>query len=144
VDCVSGFFLSNRLAARAEVITNVLCADGTFGIRGNENMSFERRRAPRYRLITTAEVSAEGSNATVKAKTSDVSLVGCFMNTPQSFPQGTKVKLKLQWNERSFNSTGVVARLQPMGMGISFENMKKDQTDTLRQWLSEISKGTQN
>jgi PilZ domain-containing protein len=107
-------------------------------------MSIERRRAPRYRLITTAEVSAEGSNATVKAKTSDVSLVGCFMNTTQSFPQGTKVKLKLLWNDDSFSSTGVVSRLQPMGMGISFENVKKDQTETLRQWLSAVSRGPLN
>jgi hypothetical protein len=107
-------------------------------------MSIERRKAPRYRLITTAELSAEGSNATLKAKTSDVSLVGCFMNTAQSFPQGTKVKLKLQWNDNSFSSTGVVARLQPMGMGISFENMKKEQTEVLRQWLSIVSRGPQN
>ena len=107
-------------------------------------MSIERRRAPRYRLITAAEVSAEGSSATLKAKTSDVSLVGCFMNTAQSFPQGTKVKLKLLWNDHSFSSTGVVARLQPMGMGISFENMKKEQTEVLRQWLTTVSRGPQN
>jgi hypothetical protein len=108
------------------------------------DMSIERRRAPRYRLITMAEVSAEGSNATVKAKTSDVSQVGCFMNTAQSFPQGTKVKLKLLWNENAFSVTGVVARLQPMGMGISFENVKKDQAEVLRQWLSAVSRGPQN
>jgi hypothetical protein len=107
-------------------------------------MSIERRRAPRYRLITAAELSAEGSNATVKAKTSDVSLVGCFMNAPQSFPQGTKVKLKLLWNDHSFSSTGVVARLQPMGMGISFSDMKTEQTEVLRQWLALVSKGPHN
>jgi hypothetical protein len=117
---------------------------GSFLMWGDEKMSIERRRAPRYRLITTAEVSAEGSNATVNAKTSDVSLIGCFMNTTQSFPQGTKVKLKLQWNDSSFNSTGVVARLQPMGMGISFENVKAEQAETLRQWLSIVSRGPQN
>jgi hypothetical protein len=105
-------------------------------------MNVERRRAPRYRLETQAEVVEVRSNAAVSAKTSDVSLVGCFMNTPRSFPQGTRIRLKLTKDETSFTSMGVVERLQPMGMGVSFADVKEDQSKVLRTWLAESGKGT--
>src|SRR5581483_8160493 len=103
----------------------------------------ERRRAPRYQLVAAAEIVELRSNATVNAKTSDVSLVGCFMNAARSFPEGTRIRLKLTKDETSFTSLGVVVRLQPMGMGISFSDMKKDQSEVLRKWLLDVSHGPQ-
>ena len=107
-------------------------------------MTIERRRAPRYRLIAAAEIVELRSNAILNAKTSDVSLVGCFMNTARSFPEGTRIRLKLTRDESSFTSLGVVARLQPMGMGVSFSEIKKEQLELLRQWLSESGRGRES
>ena len=79
-------------------------------------MNDERRRAPRYQLIAQAEIVELRSGAKVSARTSDVSLVGCFMNSTHSFPERTKVRLRLTHDATSFTSLGIVARLQPMGM----------------------------
>lgn len=47
-------------------------------------MDHERRRSPRYPLIADAEIVALRSNVQLSAKTSDVSLLGCFMNAARS------------------------------------------------------------
>jgi len=101
-------------------------------------MGIERRRAPRYQLITDAEVLELRTNNRLKAKTSDVSLVGCFMNAAWSLPTGTEIQVKLSGPEGIFTSKGVVARAQPMGMGVSFSNIKKDQQDVLANWLADF------
>jgi hypothetical protein len=101
-------------------------------------MSIERRRAPRYQLITDAEVLELRTNNRLKAKTSDVSLVGCFMNTAWSLPTGTEIQVELRRQEGIFKSKGVVARAQPMGMGVSFSNIKKDQQEILTTWLADL------
>lgn len=105
-------------------------------------MSEERRRAPRYQLIAPAEIVELRTSAKVNARTSDVSLVGCFMHSAQSFPEGTRIRLKLTLDEGSFTSLAEVARLQPMGMGVSFSEVKKDQSKVLQGWLAKASRAS--
>ena len=102
-------------------------------------MSEERRRAPRYPLVAEAEIVEWRSGGKIAARTSDVSLFGCFMNSQHSFPQGTRVQLTLRKQDGSFTSFGVIARAQPMGMGVSFLDLKADQQLVLRRWFAEIS-----
>ena len=101
-------------------------------------MGIERRRAPRYQLITDAEILELRTNTRLSAKTSDVSLVGCFMNAVRSLPTGTEIQVELRRQETIFTSRGVVARAQPMGMGVSFSNIKKDQQELLKSWLADF------
>ena len=102
----------------------------------------ERRRAPRYQMFAEAEILEPKTQTKLQARTSDVSLVGCFMNAAQSFPQGTEVRLKLIKGEVAFTTRGVVARTLPAGMGVSFFDVKRDQQDLLRKWLTAVSQGT--
>jgi hypothetical protein len=104
-------------------------------------MNEDRRRAPRYQLLAEAEIVELRSQTRLQARTSDVSLVGCFMNTASSFPQGTEITLKLSAQETTFTSRGVVERTQPTGMGVSFQGVKLDQQNILRKWLAEVSRG---
>jgi len=101
-------------------------------------VSIERRRAPRYQLITDAEILELRTNTRMTAKTSDVSLVGCFMNAAWSLPTGTEIQVELRKQDSVFTSRGVVARAQPMGMGVNFSNVKKDQQELLKNWLAEL------
>ena len=106
--------------------------------------SHERRRAPRYQLVAEAEIVELRSNSTLAAKSSDVSLVGCFMNATRSLPVGTHIRIQLKVQDATFTSLGVIARAHPMGMGVSFSKTPKDQEQVLQKWLSEISRGTAN
>ena len=62
-------------------------------------MHSERRRAPRYQLVAEAEIVSPLSDVCLKARTSDVSLVGCFMNTTFSLPLGTEIRLQLKYEQ---------------------------------------------
>ena len=107
-------------------------------------MNHERRRSPRYQLIAEAEIIELRSRVRLNAKTSDVSLLGCFMNAERSLPTGTTIQVELKRHDMTFTSLGVIARAQPMGMGVSFSNIKPDQREVLQKWLIEISRGVVN
>ena len=102
-------------------------------------MNSERRRAPRYQLVAEAEIVSQLSDVCLKARTSDVSLVGCFMNTTFSLPLGTEIRLQLKYEQTTLITSGAVARSEPsMGFGVSFTNMKEAQKILLQRWLQEL------
>jgi len=102
-------------------------------------MSIERRRAPRYHLVADAEIISPSSETRFGARTSDVSLVGCFMNTKFALPPGTEVRLQLKYDESTLTTSATVARSEPsMGFGVSFTNMKDAQKTLLQKWLQEL------
>ena len=103
-------------------------------------MNRERRRAPRYQLVAEAEIVSPLSDVCLKARTSDVSPVGCFMNTTFSLPLGTEIRLQLKYEQTTPITSGAVARSEPsMGFGVSFTNMKEAQKILLQRWLQELS-----
>jgi hypothetical protein len=103
-------------------------------------MSSERRRAPRYQLVADAEMVTPLSHGCLKARTSDVSLVGCFMNTTYSLPPGTEVQLQLKYEGTTLMASGAVTRSEPsMGFGVSFGSMKAAQRTLLQKWLEGLT-----
>src|ERR1700685_2207368 len=101
-------------------------------------MDAERRRAPRHQLVTDAEIVSPLYGGCLNARTSDVSLVGCFMNTTYSLPLGTKIQFQLKHEGSTLTASGAVARSEPsMGFGVSFDNMKAEQRIVLQKWLNE-------
>ncbi|HTW22149.1 MAG TPA: PilZ domain-containing protein [Candidatus Baltobacteraceae bacterium] len=102
-------------------------------------MKSERRRAPRYHLVADAEITSPPSDLRLGARTSDVSLVGCFMNTKFSLPPGTVVRLQLNYEQSTLTTSATVARSEPsMGFGVSFTNMQEAQKNLLGKWLQEL------
>jgi hypothetical protein len=103
-------------------------------------MGIERRRSPRYRLLADAEIVSSSSHVCLKARTSDLSLVGCFMNTKYSLPPGTDIQLTLKYKGATFTGIGTVARSEPsMGFGVSFGEVKGAQQIILRNWLQGLA-----
>ena len=101
-------------------------------------MGIERRRAPRYRFVAAADVVDPISRARINGRTSDVSLLGCFINTTYSLPPGTKIQLHLIHEGTTFAASGAVARSEPsMGFGISFVDLKAAQQEQLQKWLTQ-------
>jgi hypothetical protein len=99
----------------------------------------ERRRARRFQLVAEAKIMSPLSDACLEARTSDVSLVGCFMNTKFSLPLGTEIRLQLKYEQTTLITSGAVARSEPsMGFGVSFTNMKETQKIMLERWLQEL------
>jgi len=102
-------------------------------------MNSERRRAPRYHLVADAEITSPPSDLRLGARTSDVSLVGCFMNTKFSLPPGMEVRLQLNYAQTTLSTSARVARSEPsMGFGVSFTNMKEAERRLLQEWLEKL------
>ncbi len=98
-----------------------------------------QRRAPRFQLVTSAEVVELQTDTRFKARTSDVSAVGCYIDMPNPLPVGTEIKLSLVHQEGTFTARGFVAQSESnLGMGISFTAVEVDQHGILERWIANI------
>lgn len=101
-------------------------------------MTQENRRAPRRPLIASAELIDVRTDARLKARTSDVSTVGCYLDTMSTLPVDTEVQLKITHNEATVTVLGIIANSQShMGMGIRFVDVSLDDLQLLQTWLRE-------
>jgi Ribonuclease G/E len=106
--------------------------------RSMPDATVERRSAPRYPLVLAAEVVELPRGARLKARTSDISSKGCYVDTLNPIPQGTQIRLRLTHNDEIFEAMGRVVYVSPgLGMGIIFETVTPDQQSRLDRWLTD-------
>jgi hypothetical protein len=105
-------------------------------------MDSERRRAPRYPFIAEAEVTEIASDTKLSARTSDVSIGGCFLDMLNPSPEGTEIRVRISHASTAFTAVGRVAFVFPnMGMGVVFTSVEDNQLPVLQEWLSKLSGG---
>lgn len=97
----------------------------------------ERRTAPRYPIILTAEVADLASGAKLAARTSDLSRTGCYVDTLNPLPAGSKIHVRLLNENEIFETNGRVIYISPgLGMGVAFTSQAPGQLAILDRWLS--------
>jgi PilZ domain len=102
----------------------------------------ERRAATRYPLILSAEVLDLRSGTRLEAQTADVSRTGCYIDTLNPIPPGSKIHVRLQHEDESFESDGRVIYISPgLGMGVAFTSNAPGQLAILDRWLSVAANG---
>lgn len=105
-------------------------------------MDSERRRAPRYPFIAEAEVTEIASCTKLSARTSDVSIGGCFLDMLNPSPEGTEIRVRISHASATFTAVGRVVFVFPnMGMGVVFTGVEDNQLTVLQEWLSKLSRG---
>ena len=105
-------------------------------------MGSERRRAPRYPIIADAQVTEIASETILSAKTSDLSLGGCFLDMLNPSPEGTEIAVRISHSETTFTARGKVVFVFPnMGMGVMFTSVPASQQAVLEKWLASLSSG---
>ncbi|MHB8540951.1 MAG: PilZ domain-containing protein [Candidatus Acidiferrales bacterium] len=99
----------------------------------------EHRREPRYPFFATIELLEAHSETRVSARTGDLSLHGCYVDTMNPFPAGSTVRVIITNAGITFTAQGAVAHSQPnIGMGISFTAVEPDQKSILMKWLADV------
>ena len=99
-------------------------------------MDSERRRSPRYRFVADVEVIEVASDTKLKARTSDLSIGGCFLDMLNPSPVGTEIRVTISHASANFVAIGRVAFVVPnMGMGVAFTNVDGNQMEILQRWL---------
>jgi PilZ domain len=103
-------------------------------------MESERRRAPRYSFIAEVEVTEIASDTKLNAKTSDLSIGGCFLDMLNPSPEGTEIRVTIFHSGTTFTALGRAVFILPnMGMGVAFTRVDADQLTVLQTWLAVLS-----
>jgi hypothetical protein len=104
-------------------------------------MDVDRRRAPRYPFIAEVDITEVASATKLKARTSDLSIGGCFLDMLNPSPKGTEIQVRISHAGSSFTARGRVAFVVPnLGMGVAFSKVDGNQVAVLQEWLSVLTR----
>lgn len=96
----------------------------------------ERRTSDRHLFAATAEVIEEVTGARFSTRTMDLGPGGCFIDTTNPLPVGSRVHVKISKGKSEFKTNGTVVYSQTgMGMGIAFLELTQAQQADLGSWL---------
>jgi len=99
-------------------------------------MERERRRGSRYLFIADTEVTDMPSGPKRSARTSELSISGCFIDTRNPAPAGTELRIRISKSNTVFTAFGCVIFVIPnTGMGIAFTSIEPNQLFVLENWL---------
>ncbi|MGH9774377.1 MAG: PilZ domain-containing protein [Candidatus Acidiferrales bacterium] len=99
-----------------------------------------RRLVPRYPFIAEAELLDVSSGSRIKARTSEISLRGCYIDILNIFPDGSLVQLKIIKDNGVFETKGKVIYTHPgLGMGVFFFETPRGQLHLLEEWIAEAA-----
>jgi hypothetical protein len=99
-------------------------------------MDQERRRAPRFPFIASAEVLAENAGTRLAARISDISATGCYVDTINPLVDGTAVGLKILTDTHVFEASATVVYSHAhLGMGLQFGEVLPNSKNVLQNWL---------
>jgi PilZ domain len=113
--------------------------------KGQEAATAERRESQRYPFICPAELMDLGGSTRISARTSDLSLHGCYIDTLNPFPQDTRVHVQLIKNDQRLElQARVTACHMGSGMGLMFEQLTPEQRLILAGWLEGTSAREEN
>lgn len=102
-------------------------------------MESERRRGSRHFLIAEAEVVEMASGTKLRAKTSDLSADGCFLETMNPSQEGSEIVVRISHLGKTFTAHGkVVFKFPNVGMGILFLDVEPKQQEILERWLGDL------
>jgi hypothetical protein len=104
--------------------------------REGHSMEQERRGAPRFSFIASAEVLAETVGPRMSSRISDLSLSGCYVDTINPLNNGTLVHVKIFTDTQVFEASATVAFSHThLGMGLAFKDVQPKFRQVLQGWL---------
>jgi hypothetical protein len=106
----------------------------------------QKRSVPRYPFSASAIVLEPITRTEVTARTSDISVRGCYVESLDRFPQNTVIRLTIeQAGGESFHTWGRVAHVRPgVGSGLAFFETSAEQRLTLEKWVGEAGESIGN
>lgn len=100
----------------------------------------DRRTVLRYSVLAVAELVETASTICIDGRMTEISRRGCYVNTPNTLPVNSFLKLFISHDERTFVTKGkVIYAHEGIGMGILFVDSTEDQLQILIPWLVQDS-----
>jgi hypothetical protein len=99
----------------------------------------KKRAVRRCPFVATAEVTELVTNTRISARTSELGVGGCYIETLNPFADGTIVELHIVRDQGVFESKAkVVYSHRNFGMGLAFVETPAKQRAVLEDWLAEV------
>jgi PilZ domain-containing protein len=99
----------------------------------------ERRRSPRLKCASSAEVYPAGVVAPIRTRTSDLSIGGCFLEMSTPVPKKTQVRIALWVKDAKLWANGEVITSSPgFGIGVKFTEIAADDRRQLQEFLDSM------
>lgn len=103
----------------------------------------ERRSHPRSPFVATVEMSDLKTGAMSHARTADISLSGCYIDTLNPLPLGSLIDITIKKKNQSLQIQANVRMQCPgSGMGVIFDTLTAEQTLIIRTWLEQVAKNS--
>ena len=95
------------------------------------------RTSPRFAFIADAEVIGTGE----RARISELSARGCYIDSMNPAPKGTELCLRIRYGCSTCDFPGTVIYTHAgFGMGVVFGELTSEQRTTLEAWLDELER----
>ena len=127
--CAPGLHSGGNLASKGRRTLNL-----------PEPIANDKRGAPRYPLIASADVIEVETGASFSAQTSDISRTGCYIDMLNPSPQGMQIRVIIKNSDDVFEATArVVFTVPGLGMGIAFLRVAPQHEAVLTKWIAELA-----
>jgi hypothetical protein len=91
-------------------------------------------RGLRFRFSAAAEVSLEGSAESLRARVTELSLRGCFLEIPGPFAERQQLQVKIFNASDFFKASAEVIYVRKSGVGVLFGDMNPRFRQVLQKW----------
>ena len=99
----------------------------------------KQRAVRRCPFVASAEVTEPSTGTRLSARTSELGMGGCYVETLNPFADGTLLQLRILRDRGVFESKArVVYSHSNFGMGLAFMDMAPKQRSLLEDWLLEV------
>jgi hypothetical protein len=107
--------------------------------RTKEHTHAKTRAVRRCAFVASAEVIEPASDTRISARTSELGLGGCYIETLNPLPDATMVRVRILRDQGVFEAEAkVVYTHSSFGMGLAFTKMEPKQRALLEDWLAEL------
>jgi hypothetical protein len=136
------------ILAAGNVIMRSFCKGITMGDlsdtpSGSPASDRMQRKAPRYTIVATAELTDTTHAMKHSGRVTDLSRNGCYVDVMNTLPAGTLLNVKIICNEGTFVTEGKIVYVQErIGMGVAFLDPPKDQLEILDSWIAKLPPAT--
>jgi hypothetical protein len=105
--------------------------------KGSATANSERRKAPRYTLIASTELTDDKNSMKLSGRIMEISRSGCYVDILNALPVGTLLTLQISCDQGTLKLKGKILYIhEGIGMGVMFVDPPEDQLKILDSWLA--------
>jgi hypothetical protein len=100
-----------------------------------EEREFGDRRGLRFPFDGHAEILLEGADRRVRARVTELSFRGCFLEIAGSWTEQQRMQVKILHTDESFEASAHLIYVRAGGIGLLFDEIDSRNRNVLQDWI---------